>query len=74
MNKKKQIINIADKKSAHNDIIIIKTDLRMPKNVEKEIILDAIAEYVLLCDSDELKSFIDEVTNTIINSCVDVLK
>ncbi len=43
----------------------IDLDFRMPKEVEKEIILDAIGNYILTCDSKELNEFLQEIKETV---------
>lgn len=47
----------------------IDLDLKMPKEVEKEIILDAIGNYVLSCDGKELNEFLKEIEKTISIAC-----
>lgn len=40
----------------------------MPKEVEKDIILDAIESYILSCDAKEADDFIKDITNKIVNA------
>jgi hypothetical protein len=42
----------------------------MPKEVEKEIILDAIGSFIISCDAKEANDFIKAITNTLITACV----
>ena len=42
----------------------------MPKEVEKEIILDAIGSFIVSCDTKEANDFIKAITNTVITACV----
>ncbi|HGE69934.1 TPA: hypothetical protein ENX78_03805 [Candidatus Poribacteria bacterium] len=53
-----------------NSISFIMPDPIMPKEVEKEIILDAISSFILSCDANEADDFIKEVTNRIISACI----
>ncbi len=48
---------------------IIDFDLKMPKEIEKQIILDAIGNYILSCDGKELKEFLKEIEDTISIIC-----
>lgn len=48
---------------------IIDLDLKMPKEIEKQIILDAIGNYILSCDGKELNEFLNEIENTISMIC-----
>lgn len=54
----------------NNSIPFIMPEPVMPKEVEKEIILDAIGSFILSCDIKEVDEFIKEVTNRIISSCI----
>ncbi|MGQ9610591.1 MAG: hypothetical protein ACUVWN_14925 [bacterium] len=47
----------------------IDLDLQMPKDIEKEIILDAIGNYILTCDGKELNKFLQEIEKTISMAC-----
>jgi len=40
----------------------------MPKEVEKDIILDAIESFILSCDAEEADDFIKDVTNKIVKA------
>ena len=84
MNKRRQVVQIDSKSSSsynrnirrqlRSDFpIIVRTDLKMSKEVEKEIILDAISEYILSCDAEEAGVFIKEVTDIIVDSCVNAI-
>jgi hypothetical protein len=84
MIKRREVAQIASRSSSsynrnirrqlRNDFpIIVKTDLKMSKEVEKEIILDAVREYILSCDAVEARGFIREVTDIIVDSCVNVM-
>jgi hypothetical protein len=42
----------------------------MPKEVEKEIILDAIGSFIISCDAEEANDFIKAITNTVVTACV----
>ncbi len=42
----------------------------MPKEVEKEIILDAISSFILSCNAKEADEFIKQVTDKIISACI----
>ena len=48
-------------------------DLAMPKEIEKEIILDAIGKFILSCDSEETEDFVREVKETIDSSCIGII-
>ncbi|MGB9596511.1 MAG: hypothetical protein ACPL7B_09555 [Candidatus Poribacteria bacterium] len=54
----------------NNSIPFIMPEPIMPKEVEKEIILDAISSFILSCDTKETDEFIKEVTNRIISTCI----
>lgn len=54
----------------NNSIPFIMPEPIMPKEVEKEIILDAISSFILSCDTKEVDEFINEITNRIISACI----
>jgi len=53
-----------------NAMPFIMSEPIMPKEVEKEIILDAIGSFILSCDTNEANDFIKAVTNRIVTACV----
>ena len=62
--------NIRAKPAQKSTMPFIMSEPIMPKEVEKEIILDAIGSFIVSCDTKEANDFINAVTNTVVNACV----
>jgi hypothetical protein len=62
--------NTVAKPNQKSIIQFIMSEPTMPKEVEKEIILDAIGSFIISCDSKEANDFIKAITNTVITACV----
>ena len=84
MNKRKHAIQINGRDLAQNnkriasqyemnDPIIISMDSGMTRDEERQIIIDAVRDYVLSCDSNEATDFIGELTDIIVHACIEVL-
>jgi hypothetical protein len=84
MNKKKHIIqndtmDLAKRYkelkryNAISDPNIISLDSNMTRDEEKRIIIDAVKDYVLSCNSNEANEFIGELTDIIVHACIEVL-
>ena len=78
---KKSVIQINSEKSLgntqstrHHENDVLKIDLgesiKMTKEEEKQIILDAVCDYILSCNEKEATKFIKEITDIIVESCV----
>ncbi len=82
MNKKKHIIqnDTADLTKRYiqhykaiNDTNIISLYSNMTREEEKQIIIDAVKDYVLSCNSNEANEFIGELTDIIVHACIEIL-
>ena len=81
---KKSIIEIDNRKPfgdtrriKHNGNDVIRIDqgknMEMAKEEEKQIILDAVSDYILSCKEEEATEFIKELTDIIVKSCVRIM-
>lgn len=59
--------------NAISDPNIISLDSNMTRDEEKRIIIDAVKDYVLSCNSNEANEFIGELTDIIVHACIEVL-
>ena len=68
MNQRAKIIKMHNGKRNRRPFII--SEPIMPREVEKEIILDAIGSFILSCDAKETDEFTKAISDTIVSACV----